>query len=37
MIPEIDQYYYSKEAPVRSCLLTLRHLILSQTQNHGQI
>lgn len=31
MIPEIDQYYYSKEEPVQSCLLTLRHLILSQS------
>lgn len=30
MIREIDAYYYSKEEPVKSCLLVLRSIILEQ-------
>ena len=30
MIPELDNYYVTKEEPNKSCLLALRHLILKQ-------
>ncbi len=30
MISELDQFYYNKEEPNKSCLLALRHIILKQ-------
>lgn len=30
MVRELDQYYFNKEEPNKSCLLTLRQLILEQ-------
>jgi deoxyinosine 3'endonuclease (endonuclease V) len=32
MIRELDQYYFQKEEPARSCLIALRALILKQDQ-----
>ena len=33
MIKEIDNYYLNKEEPNKSCLLTLRNIILEQDPN----
>lgn len=33
MIPALEKYYLEKEEPTKSCLLTLREIILSQDNN----
>lgn len=33
MLRETDRYYFNQDEPVRSCLLTLREMILCQDEN----